>query len=89
MKRKMMMFGLALSIIAGGVVADGTGNAAQAAPQETAIAKDIEKFSKKFNENRAYQTIYHLSETKKDRRFYRLTDEKVKSESKHTKVQHT
>ncbi|AAU25515.1 M28 family peptidase [Bacillus sp. GM2] len=63
MKRKMMMFGLALSIIAGGVVADGTGNAAQAAPQETAIAKDIEKFSKKFNENRAYQTIYHLSET--------------------------
>ena len=46
MKRKMMMFGLALSIIAGGVVADGTGNAAQAAPQETAIAKDIEKFSK-------------------------------------------
>lgn len=63
MKRKMMMFGLALSIIAGGVVAAGTGNAAQAAPQETAIAKDIEKFSKKFNENRAYQTIYHLSET--------------------------
>ncbi|RCK13047.1 hypothetical protein DT075_01670 [Bacillus licheniformis] len=40
MKRKMMMFGLALSIIAGGVVADGTGNAAQAASQETAIVFD-------------------------------------------------
>ncbi|MDI5787993.1 hypothetical protein PO124_04500 [Bacillus licheniformis] len=58
----MMMFGLALSIIAGGVVADGTGNAAQAASQETAIAK-ISKIQQKFNENRAYQTIYHLSET--------------------------
>lgn len=63
MKRKMMMIGLALSVIAGGVFADGTGNAVQAAPQETAIAKDVEKFSKKFNENRAYQTIHHLSET--------------------------
>lgn len=63
MKRKMMMIGLALSVIAGGVFAAETGNAVQAAPQETAIAKNVEKFSKKFNENRAYQTIYHLSET--------------------------
>ncbi|MED2977702.1 M28 family peptidase [Bacillus swezeyi] len=65
MKRKMMILGLALSIIAGGVFipsADGMANTVQAAP-ETAIAKDAGKIGKKFNENRAYQTIYHLSET--------------------------
>ncbi len=45
-EEKMMMIGLALSVIAGGVFADGTGNAVQAAPQKTAIAKDVEKFSK-------------------------------------------
>ncbi|MGN9867048.1 M28 family peptidase [Bacillus swezeyi] len=65
MKRKMMLLGLALSFIAGGVFipsADGMANTVQAAP-ETAIAKDAGKIGKKFNESRAYQSIYHLSET--------------------------
>lgn len=63
MKKKMMAISMAAAVLMGGVflpAAEGTSavHAAQAIQ-----SKQEGKIAKKFNENRAYQTIYHLSET--------------------------
>ncbi|WP_077736000.1 M28 family peptidase [Bacillus sonorensis] len=65
MKKKLMIFGAAAAILLGGIsvpAAGDIGKAVQAAPKAVS-AKDKDQIAKKFNENRAYQTIHHLSET--------------------------
>ena len=65
MKKKLMVLGMSAAIVMGGVFlpsSDGMANAVQAA-SEGIHSQSEGKIAKKFNENRAYQTIYHLSET--------------------------
>lgn len=63
MKKKMMAISMAAAVLMGGVFLPAVEGTSAVHAAQAIQSKQEGKIAKKFNENRAYQTIYHLSET--------------------------
>lgn len=63
MKKKMMAISMSAAVLMGGVFLPAADGTAAVHATQAIHSKQEGKIAKKFNENRAYQTIYHLSET--------------------------